>query len=76
MPYVKRLTRIGSSHGLIIDRPLLQQLDLAPDAEVEVSVEGKALVIRPHRYADDAEVAKISRDVMTKRRRLMARLAK
>jgi antitoxin component of MazEF toxin-antitoxin module len=76
MPFVKRLIRIGSSTGLIIDRPFLQQIDLAPDAEVEVSVEDNAIVIRPHRDADDATVASVGRDIMTKRRRLMQRLAK
>ena len=49
MPFVKRLRRIGTSVGLIIDRPLLELLDLGPDDEVEVSVEHQALVIRPHR---------------------------
>ena len=76
MPFVKKLTRIGSSTGLVIDKPFLQQLDLAPDAEVEVSMEDNALVIRPHRYADDQTVATVGRDIMKKRDRLMRRLSK
>jgi antitoxin component of MazEF toxin-antitoxin module len=76
MPHVKRLTRIGTSTGLVIDKPFLQQVDLEPDAEVEVSVEDNAIVIRPHRYADDATVVSVGREIMNKRRRLMKRLAK
>jgi antitoxin component of MazEF toxin-antitoxin module len=76
MPFVKRLTRIGSSTGLIIDRGFLQQIDLAPDSEVEVSVEDNAIVIRPHRYADDTTVATVGHEIMTKRRKLMKRLSK
>ena len=76
MPFVKRLTRIGSSTGLVIDRPFLQQVDLAPDAEVEVSVEDNAIVIRPHKYADDKTVASAGREIMRNRSRLMQRLSK
>ena len=76
MPFVKRLTRIGSSTGLIIDRPFLQQIDLASDAEVEVSIENNAIVIRPHRDAEDAQVQSTARAVLSKRRRLMTRLSK
>lgn len=76
MPFVKRLTRIGSSTGLIIDRPFLQQVDLAEGAEVEVSVENDSIVIRPHRYATDETVETVGREIMRKRDRLMRRLAK
>lgn len=71
MPFVKRLTRIGGSTGLIIDLPLLQQLELSTDSEVEVSLENHALVIRPHRDATAT-----ARRLVTKRRRLLTRLAK
>lgn len=76
MPYVKRLTPIGNSTGLVIDRPFLQQLDLAPDAEVEVSIENNAIVIRPHRYATDEEGRAAGRKVFAQRGKLMERLAK
>jgi antitoxin component of MazEF toxin-antitoxin module len=55
MPNVKRLSRLGNSMAVIIDRPFLQQLNLGPESEVEVSLEQNAIVIRPHRYATDAE---------------------
>jgi antitoxin component of MazEF toxin-antitoxin module len=76
MPLVKKLTRMGNSTGLILDRPILQQVDIEPDAEVEVSVENNSIVIRPHRYASDEKARAAGRKVIQNRRRLLERLSK
>ncbi len=44
---VKRLTVIGNSLGLIIDRPILELLHVDQDTPLELSTDGKALIIRP-----------------------------
>ncbi len=49
MPLVKKLIRLGDSTGLILDLRILQQVDIKPDSEVDVGVEGNAIVIRLHR---------------------------
>ena len=41
MRLVKKLIRLGDSTELILDPAILQQVDIQPDSEVEVSVEGK-----------------------------------
>jgi antitoxin MazE len=41
----KQLCPIGNSVGLILDRALLELLDLPKDAEVDLRVEGKKLII-------------------------------
>jgi antitoxin component of MazEF toxin-antitoxin module len=76
MPLVKRLTRIGTSSGVILDRAVLKQVDLEPDAEVEVAVEGKRIVISAHRYATAAESAAAKRKVFSANRPSLERLAK
>lgn len=76
MPFVKKLTKMGNSTGVILDRPILQQVDIEPDAEVEVSVENNAIVIRPHRYASDDDARAAGRKVVRNRRRLLERLSK
>jgi antitoxin component of MazEF toxin-antitoxin module len=76
MPFVKKLARFGNSSAVVIDRPFLRQLDLGPDAEVEVSLESDAIVIRPHRYATDKQARAAGRKVLRGRRGLMERLAK
>jgi antitoxin component of MazEF toxin-antitoxin module len=75
---MKRVTRIGNSWGVILDRPLLQQADIEVDAntELEVTVEDHAIVLRAHRNATDAEAWGAVRSVIQKRRKLMQRLAK
>lgn len=43
----KTLTRVGDSTGLIIDKPILQLLELSQGDEVEIDLIEEALVIRP-----------------------------
>ncbi len=76
MPLIKKLSRVGNSSAVVIDKPLLKQIDLEPDGEVEISVERDRIVIRPHRYATDDEVRAAGAKVLRERRRLMERLAK
>jgi len=45
----KRLTRTGNSVALVLDRPLLEELGLKEDAEVELSTNGDVLVVTPIR---------------------------
>jgi antitoxin component of MazEF toxin-antitoxin module len=45
----KKLTRTGNSVALVLDRPLLEQLGLDENSEVEVSTNGDVLVMTPTR---------------------------
>jgi len=44
---IKTLTPIGNSLGLIIDRPILNLLNIERDTELEISTDGETLIIRP-----------------------------
>lgn len=55
---------------------VLRQVDLEPDAEVEVSVEGKRIVITAHRYASEREFAAAKRKVFSANRKSLERLSK
>ncbi len=44
---IKKLTPIGNSLGLIIDRPILKLLNIDRDTELEISTDGETLIIRP-----------------------------
>ncbi len=46
---VKRLTRAGNSLALVIDRPLLEALDIDAETELEISTDGDVLVVTPVR---------------------------
>ena len=45
----KRLTRSGNSLALVIDRPLLEALDIDAETELELSTDGDVLVVTPVR---------------------------
>jgi antitoxin component of MazEF toxin-antitoxin module len=45
----KRLTRSGNSLALVIDKPLLEALDIDAETDLEVSTDGDVLVISPVR---------------------------
>lgn len=46
---IKKLSAVGNSLGLIIDRPILELLDITKDTLLEVKTDGEALIIRPAR---------------------------
>lgn len=76
MPLVKKLIRVGDSTAVILDLEILRQVDVEPDSEVEISVEGSAIVIRPRRYTDDDNARAAARTVIRNRGRLLERLSK
>lgn len=43
----KRLTAIGNSLGLIIEKPILELLDIDRETELEMKTDGESLIIRP-----------------------------
>ena len=46
---VKTLSPIGNSLGLIIDKAILDLLNIARDTPLEIKTDGEALIIRPIR---------------------------
>jgi antitoxin MazE len=46
---VKKLTKTGNSLALVLDKPLLQQLGIDEDTELEISSDGDVLVVTPVR---------------------------
>ena len=51
---IKKLTRHGNSYALIIDRAILELLNIAPDAQLEISTDGQALLIEKSEEAHGA----------------------
>ena len=52
---IKKLTRTGNSVALVLDKQLLDAANLDPDDEVEVSTNGRVVVIAPVRSKRDTE---------------------
>ncbi len=60
----KHLTKIGNSLGVVLDRPLLEQLGVDADTELEISSDGSVILIAPVRSKKhDAKLKKVSERV-------------
>ena len=46
---VKKLTRTGNSLAIVLDKPLLEQLGIDENTELELSTNGDVLVVTPVR---------------------------
>ena len=49
---LKRLTRHGNSWALVIDKPILELLQIDPQSPLEISTDGQMLIVSPIRDAD------------------------
>ena len=47
----KKLSAIGNSLGLVIEKPILELLDIDRETELEMTTDGERLIIEPVRSA-------------------------
>lgn len=73
---IKRLTTIGNSLGLIIERPILELLDIDRETPLEVRTDGEALIIRPLRQNRSARLSAAAERMMDAHDETMRKLAK
>ena len=52
---IKTLTKHGNSLALILDKPILEQLDIEPDTALSITTDGKSLNISPIRDVERLE---------------------
>ena len=71
----KRLTKIGSSLGIIIDKPILDLLRITANTPIEVTTDGDLLVLRPLRFVDDEDGAASYERVARRHRESLKKLA-
>ena len=72
---VKKLTKMGNSLGIVIDKPILDLLKITPETQVEISTDGDRLIIQPLRRVDVDEGREIGRRVMKKHAAVLKKLA-
>ena len=58
---LKKLTRSGNSLALVIDKPLLEALQIDAETQLEVSTDGDVLLVAPVR--DPSRTARLERSV-------------
>ena len=73
---IKKLSVVGNSLGLIIERPILELLDIDRDTPLEVRTDGEALIIRPARASRSARVRAAAKRMMDAHDKTMSELAR
>ncbi|OGR04449.1 MAG: hypothetical protein A2284_09410 [Deltaproteobacteria bacterium RIFOXYA12_FULL_61_11] len=72
---VKTLTTIGNSLGLIIERPILDLLNIDKNTKLEISTDGEALIVRPVREVHWARVQQAAGRLMDQHDNTFRKLA-
>ena len=72
---VKTLSAIGNSLGLIIERPILELLNIDRDTKLEVGTDGEALIIRPLREGHGSRVKQAAERLMNQHDDTLRKLA-
>jgi antitoxin component of MazEF toxin-antitoxin module len=72
----KRLTAIGNSLGIVIEKPILELLDIDRDTELEMRTDGKLLILEPIRQGRRKRVAEAARRVMDSHDKTFRKLAR
>ncbi len=73
---IKRLTAVGNSLGLIIEKPILELLDIDKETPLEVRTDGEALIIRPQRKNRSARLRAAAERMMDTHDETLRKLAK
>lgn len=63
----KKLTKHGNSLALIIDKPLLDVLKISQKTDLEISIEGNALIIRPVQHTKQVDISDADIDEVAER---------
>ena len=72
----KNLTHIGNSLGLVIEKPILELLDITQETELEMTTDGKRLIIEPVRSPRRRRTADAAKRAMDAHENTFRRLAK
>ena len=71
---IKTLTKLGNSYALVIDKPILDLLNIRPDTPLTISTDGKALNIAPEE--NEAERSGVSEEFEQSLEKVNRRFAK
>ena len=73
---IKTLTKHGNSLALVIDRPILELLNIQPNTPISISTDGKTLILSPiHGMEREEQLAKIRKKINEKYGSTLKKLA-
>jgi antitoxin component of MazEF toxin-antitoxin module len=74
---IKMLTKHGDSYALVIDKPMLDLLNIHPDTPLAISTDGKSLLVTPsgEEEIDDEKFQEILEGINRRYAKVFKRLA-
>ena len=72
----KNLTHIGNSLGLVIEKPILELLDITQETDLEMTTDGKRLIIEPVRPSRKRRIVDADKRTMNAHENTFRRLTK
>ena len=72
----KKLSAIGNSLGIVIEKPILELLQIDRDTELEMTTDGSRLIIAPVVDKRRKQIDEVTRRVMKAHDRTLRNLAK
>ncbi len=76
MLYPCRLSAIGNSLGIVIEKPILELLEIDRETELDMRTDGERLIIEPVRRATRAKVKAAAERAMRAHDATLRKLAK
>jgi len=73
---IKKLSAIGNSLGLVIERPILDLLGITKDTPLEIKTDGEALIIRPVKLGKKERSRGLTKRMMVVHEKTLRKLAK
>jgi antitoxin component of MazEF toxin-antitoxin module len=73
---IKKLSAVGNSLGLIIERPILELLGITKDTPLEIKTDGEALIIRPATLGAKDRIRESTKRMMTVHDETLRKLAR
>ena len=64
---IKTLTKHGNSYALVIDKAILELLDVTPETPLELSTDGQRLLVSPVRDPDREQRLRASLEKLNNR---------
>jgi antitoxin component of MazEF toxin-antitoxin module len=72
----KKLSAIGNSLGIVIEKPILELLDIDRETELDMRTDGDRLIIEPIRGARRAKVKAAAQRALAAHNATLRKLAK
>jgi antitoxin component of MazEF toxin-antitoxin module len=72
----KKLSAIGNSLGIVIEKPILELLDIDRETELDMRTDGERLIIEPIRGGKRAKVKAAAQRAMAAHDATLRKLAK